>query len=285
MAKSEIKTDFWVNDLLKEAHLNLTPQGSDIKEIENALKTASKSQTGKSGYPEFCGVVKDFLIVIEDKASVENHVKYDASRGIALDIKSTKDFAINGAIHYARHLAANTSFKKIFAFGISGNPKHHRITPIFVNERGDWEILNDVETFISFSPDNIDEYYLREVLKEDTNQEKETAEILKLAEELHNDLRTYGNLTNENKPLVVSGIMLALREIEQRSFSIDSLTGDSVNTDGNKILEAIKSNLKRAVVTPETKRDKILSQFSVIKDSALLNEINPVLGETPLKHL
>lgn len=39
--------------------------------------------------------------------------------------------------------------------------------------------LPEVESFISFSVDNIDEYYVREVLKEDTDKEKELAEIFK----------------------------------------------------------------------------------------------------------
>ena len=69
MAKKEVKTDLWVYDLLSEAGISLTPQGCDIKEIDEALKTASKSGTGNVGYPEYCGVVKDFIIVIEDKAS------------------------------------------------------------------------------------------------------------------------------------------------------------------------------------------------------------------------
>ena len=49
MAKKEAVTDLWVYDLLKEAQLNLSPQGSNIKEIDEALKTASKSGTGKVG--------------------------------------------------------------------------------------------------------------------------------------------------------------------------------------------------------------------------------------------
>ena len=65
MAKKEINTDLWVNDLLKEAGIKLTAQGSDILEIDNALKTASKKGTGKVGFPEYCGVVKDFVIVDE----------------------------------------------------------------------------------------------------------------------------------------------------------------------------------------------------------------------------
>ena len=67
MTKKEVATDLWVNDLLKEAKIKLDPQGSTIKEIDEALRTASKSDTGKVGFPEYCGVVKDFLLVIEDK--------------------------------------------------------------------------------------------------------------------------------------------------------------------------------------------------------------------------
>lgn len=69
MAKKEKSTDFWVYDLLKHAEISdkFSVQGSSILEIDNALKTASKSKTGNVGMPEFVGVVKDFLIVIEDK--------------------------------------------------------------------------------------------------------------------------------------------------------------------------------------------------------------------------
>ena len=41
MAKKEVKTDLWVYDLLKDAEIELDPQGSSIKEIDDALKTAS----------------------------------------------------------------------------------------------------------------------------------------------------------------------------------------------------------------------------------------------------
>ena len=284
MAKKEVKTDLWVYELLKEANISLTAQGCDIKEIDEALKTASKSQTGNSGYPEYCGVVKDFILVIEDKASLDKHLYKDEKALIAPDVKAVRDYAVNGALFYARHLAAKTSYNKVLAIGVSGDEKHHRITPIFVNERDDYQELPDVETFISFNESNIDEFYLKEILHEETDVEKTTAEILKDAAELHEYLRTYGQLTTEQKPLVVSGIMLALREIDYKTFSIDSLIGDKVVTDGQKIYDAIKSNLQRANVTPDTKREKLLSQFSVIKDTPKINEIEGKLGKTPLKH-
>lgn len=284
MAKKEAATDLWVYDLLKEANINLDPQGSTVKEINEALKTASKSKSGKVGFPEYVGVVKDFLLVIENKADVSKHVKLNEKGVISSEVKDIKDYAVNGAIFYGQHLAKNTSYKKVIAFGISGNEKKHHISPIYVDETEYYRELPNVESFISFNNDNIDEYYIREVLNEATNHEKELAEILKDAGELHEDLRNYGNLKDIDKPLIVSGILLALREAEAKNFTIDDLTGDEFVTDGEKIFKAIESNLKRSRVAPEVKRDKILSQFSLIKDTQILNDINDTLAKTPLKH-
>lgn len=283
MAKKEVKTDLWVYDLLKDAEIKLDPQGSSIKEIDDALKTASKKGTGHVGFPEYVGVVKDFIIVIEDKPKTDKHVLLDGSV-ISLETNAVVNYAINGALFYAKHLAKNTTYKKIIAIGVSGDKKRHRISPIYVDDTDYYRELSDVESFISFNEKNIDEYYTREILKEDTNAEKELAEILKDAASLHEDLRNYGNLKDIDKPLVVSGILLALNEIEKKSFSIDNLVGDTVETDGQKIYKAIESNLKRVNVQPQVKLDKILSQFSIIRDTQILNEINDTLGETPLKY-
>ena len=284
MAKKEIKTDLWVYDLLKEAKLNLCPQGSDIVELSNALKTASKAQTGKAGYPEYCGVVKDFVIVVEDKADIADHIKRDANKLICQTTASVRNFAVNGALHYGIHLAKNTSYKKIIAIGVSGNEKRHRISPLFIDERGGYKELEDVETFTLFSEKNISEYYIKNVLKEGTDEEKTAEEILKDAKELHEDLRNYGSIQDKDKPLIVSGILLALREIEHKNFDIDNLNGDKIKTDGQKIYEAIQANLDRAQVRPQVKKDKLLSQFWVIRNTTSINEINPALGKTPLKH-
>lgn len=283
MAKNEINTDLWVNDLLKDAGISLTAQGSNILEIDNALKTASKKGTGNVGFPEYCGVIKDFLIVIEDKATIDKQAKFDDNGILDMDVKAITDYALNGAYFYAKHILKNTNYKKAIAFGISGDEKNHIIKPIYLDGREYFMDLPEVESFISFNEENIDEYYIREILKEDTDEEKTTAEIINDAKELHEYLRNYGNLSDKDKPLVVSGILLALREIEFKNFSIDQLNGDQEKTDGLKIYNAIQDNLKRSQVSPETKKDKLLSQFAIIKDTVVLNEINQVLGKTPLK--
>lgn len=284
MAKKEVRTDLWVFTLLNEANIHLDPQGSTIKELNEALKTASKKGTGKAGFPEYVGVVKDYLLVIEDKADLSHHVKFDGKGLVSMKTSDITDYAVNGALFYAKHLVKNTSYKKVIAFGVSGDQKKHKISPIYVDETEYYRELTEVQSFISFNEDNIDEYYIREILKESTDAEKETAEILKDAATLHEDLRNYGNLLDTEKPLIVSGIMLALREMEFKNFSIEDLTGDQIKTDGQKIYDAINSNLQRANVSPAVKKDKILGQFAFIKDTVKLNEIDAKLNKTPLKH-
>jgi type I restriction-modification system DNA methylase subunit len=284
MAKKEILTDLWVYELLKEANVDLHPQGSNIKDIDNALKSASKAGTGKVGFPEYSGIVKDFVLIIENKADVSLHIKRNEKDIICSEVSSVKNYAVNGALFYGKHLAKNTNYKKFIVFGVSGNEKRHKITPIFIDERGGYKELDDVETFTLFNEKNIDEYYTKTILKEQTPEDKTTEEILKDAKNLHEDLRNYGSIQDKDKPLIVSGILLALREMEHKGFSIESLIGDETNTDGEKIYEAIEKNLRRANVSPQVKKDKLLSQFLVIKDTKAINEVNEFLKKTPLKH-
>src|SRR5699024_10779853 len=233
MLTNEASTDLWVWELLKEAGIDksMSPQGSSVKEINEALKTASKSRTGNVGRPEYVGVVQDFVIVIENKKDTANQIKRNEKDINATDTVSIKDFAVNGALFYGKHIAKETNFKKIIGNGVSGNEKHYEISPVFIDERGNYKELQNLETFISFSPSNIQEYYIKEILEEDTDKEKELKYILIDAQELHEDLRNYGAIQDKDKPLIVSGILLALREIEYGGFSIDFLTGDTNTTD------------------------------------------------------
>lgn len=57
----------------------------------------------------------------------------------------------------------------------------------------------------------------------------ELEDIIKKSAELHEALRNYGQLGDSEKPLVVSAILLALKE---ETFSIELLKGDELKTDG-----------------------------------------------------
>lgn len=280
MAKKEVKTDLWVARQLDDSKIKYDAQGSDVKEINDALQSASKRGTGNAGYPEYVAIVKDFVIVIEDKADLAKHQKLTSTGILSVDQKDIADYAVNGAYFYAKHIAQNSSFHKIFAIGVSGDEKHHRITPLYVDDRDGYKQLPDIESFTSFTAVNIDEYYTRYVLAEKTDVEKTTEEILKDAAELHEYLRTYGSLKDQDKPLVVSGILLAL---DDKFFKHDDLLGDETTTDGQLIYDAIKRRLKASNIGPDAKRDKLMSEFSIIRTSARLNEVDAKLGKTPLK--
>ena len=286
MAKKEVKTDLWVASQLNDCKIPFSAQGSDVKEINDALASASKRGTGKAGYPEYVAVVNDYVLVIEDKADTDKHVKLTDTGILDVSVKSVTDYAVNGAYFYAKHIAQNSPFKKVFAIGVSGDAKHHKITPVYVDDREGYTELEPVESFTMFNRLNIYEYYLRNVLKEETDTEKTTAQILKDAAELHEYLRTYGTLKDQDKPLVVSGILLALDEIEYGGFHMNMLAGDQTPgmRDGDKLMNAIKGRLTRSNVGPDAKKDKLLAEFAILQTSFRLNEVNPTLGKTPLKY-
>ena len=117
MAKQEVKVDLWVAKQLDEAEIkDYDPQGSDIPELNEALKTASKTGKGGPGYPEYVAVVKDFVIVIENKANQDFHIKLNDDGVVELsDIKAVRDYAVNGALHYARHISTTVSYTHLRA--------------------------------------------------------------------------------------------------------------------------------------------------------------------------
>lgn len=282
MSKNERKTDFFIGKLLDVAQITYTPNGSDIKEVQDALKTASKKGTGRVGFPEFVAISKDFILVIENKADLDKQVVYDNDEQTALlmDAKSITGYAENGALHYAQVIIEKTPFKKVFAFGCSGDEKHHCIRPLFVDETG-YKLLDEVENFENFNPNNIEKYYKEQVLGEVPQEIKEKEEIIKEAATLHEHLRNYGQLGDSEKPLVVSAILLALCD---DNFDIKSLTGNDIQTDGQKIFNSISNYMEKVKVTPSTKKEKVLGQFTVVKDRTLLNQVDARLTKTPLRY-
>ena len=115
MARSEIKTDLWVARQLDECGIKFDAQGSSTREIDEALKTASKRGTGRAGYPEYVAVIGDFVLVIEDKAALDKHVHLTAQGVVDTEVKSVTDYAVNGAYFYGKHIAQHSTFRKVFA--------------------------------------------------------------------------------------------------------------------------------------------------------------------------
>jgi len=286
---NERKTDFFINGLLQNVGIQCTPNSSNIKEVQDALKSASKKGTGNTGFPDLVGLSNNFLIVIEDKPALQKQAKYsDDQQTVLCDkVESIVNYAENGALHYAKVIIAKTGFRQIFAFGCSGDEKHHKIRPIYVDETG-YKLMREVENFENFSAQNINKYYREQVLGEIPVEAIELEEILNKSKELHEALRNYGQLGDSEKPLVVSAILLALCE---DTFDIKSLKGDNIQTDGQLIYNALSAYMERVQVQPPTKKSQILNQFTLIKDRPILNKIDDrltdkdtMLAKTPLRY-
>lgn len=275
---NEATFDLFINNLLDEVGITHDAQGSSVKDINNALKTASKNQDGNVGKPEYIAVIKDFVLVIEDKRARDKLVLRGDDNKILLSPDATMNYAVNGALFYAQKILEGSSYKKVFAFGCVPD---NIIKPVFVDESG-YKELEEVKNFENFNADKIINYYKREVLNERPEQ-KTLEEILKCAKTLHKDLRNYGQLGDAEKPLVVSAILLALRE-KKHGFNLYQLTGDDEKTDGEKLFDQIQINLRRAKVAPQVKLERVLNQFTLIKDRPQLNNITPALKKTPLKY-
>ncbi len=276
---SEGDTDLFISKLLDEAGIDHSSQGSTILGIKEALKTASKRKTGKPGRPEFVAQSKEFIIIIEDKEdrNKQRLLCEDDEEKLDLSVDAITTYAENGALFYAQHIVENSNFKKIFAFGCSGNEKHHIIRPIFVDTEG-CKFLNEVENFETFNEDNIEDYYDVEVLGKKPVIITEMENLLEKSKTLNEQLTFFGQVSDSEKPLVVSAILLALKE----NLNIDDLTADKFDKDGDKIHNKLCRNLQREEVGD--KRETILNQFNFIKDRTKLNTFDNQLGKTPLKY-
>lgn len=116
-----------------------------------------------------------------------------------MSTEAVTDYAVNGAYHYASHIAKKSPFTEVFAVGVSGDSKHHTISPVFVNDREGYKRLPDLESFTWLSPSNIVEYYTRMFLTNQPTSRRPPNQILKDAAELHEYLRTYGSIKDQDK--------------------------------------------------------------------------------------
>lgn len=284
MSLTEKTTDRYIANLLDAAHIVYQADKSNIKEIEDCLKTSSKRGTGKQGFPEFIGMSNGFVIVVEDKASSDFQAKYineEDSETLLMDTASVTKYAENGALHYALHIIQNTSFKKVFAFGCSGtDSKRMTIRPIFVSPTS-YKILPKVKDFTSFNESNIQRYYDEQVRGNEPIERVELRGILSRAKTLHEDLRNYGQLGDTEKPLVVSAILLALQE---KDFSTEQLNCDTFHSDGKKIFEALSRHMERVKVEPQVKKERVIDQFRLIVNRPILSECDARLGKSPLRY-
>lgn len=282
---AEAMTHNIVYNMMSNVGMTPYPEECPIVEVQEALATASKNMTGKKGRPDVIARVGNYLIIVENKANVNYQAKYmtDKDDTLLMDKPSIKDYAENGALHYAQHIVCHTSFDKVFAFGCSGTEKERlRIRPIYVSKTG-YKILPQVKDFADFgTAERIETYYRTKVLEGKSQQQMELELILSRAQKLHEDLRNYGSLGENDKPQLVSAILLALCN---RNFHTNDLSKeDAEQSDGELIYDAIVEHMDEVGVLPEDKRSLVLHHFEFVKLRPQLSSIHPALGKSPLKY-
>mgnify|MGYP001940385561 FL=1 len=277
--------DEYMNDEIKSLGVKYYREFSGNIEVQDALKSASKRLNGNVGKPEFTFFSREFLVVIEDKNDINLHIYSEDDTIILDDENIVPKYAVNGAIHYAKHIINNTDIvSKAFAIGASGNGHSNKISIYFVDENN-YKFISDINNLNDLKEDNIEEFYRVSVLGELPKEERELKEVNKIAADLHEDLRNYGSLEGEKKASVVSAILLAL-ENEDVIFNVDKLQGlqgEGVK-DGEILFDAIDKYLRNKSLMPHAKIGELKDNFTFIQNDLTLNRIREDLGMTPLKY-
>lgn len=211
MSVNERITENLVRDRFRElgyfaedAETRVEEQRSQIAEISRLLKGASKTGGLGMGSPEFivtAGSVPDFVLVVECKGDVKKHESAHHDRPV--------EFAVDGALTYAAALSKNFH---VIAVAVSGQSANELRVSTYLHPRGaaEAQILNArsgaaLDVLVSFAD------YLDAAQYDPEVERARVSDLMAFSRELHNFMRDYGKLTEAEKPLLVSGTLLALR--------------------------------------------------------------------------
>ncbi len=278
MSKNEKKTENLSRKLLTKAGIFdnsdfiVEEQKSDNPVIQKLLKSASKSGTGL-GKPEFIIRKKDdndFLMVIECKADTKYHESKNR------DIY--RDFAVDGALLYGSHLSKEFN---VIAIGISGeNEDDAKIsTFLYAKKSPTYTDLIDENNQKIKEILNWDRYIDRAKF-DPVLAKSRHSDLMRFSRDLHDYMRDYAKITEAQKPLLVSGVLLALMD---RGFEVayNKYEGEEL---ANETFNSIKKIIEKAELgdTHETKKKAVINAFSFIAHHPELQKIDAKRNESPL---
>jgi type I restriction enzyme M protein len=234
---------------------------SDNPRINNLLK--SKSGNGKPGRVEFIITFKDApenIIIIECKADVRKHESEDRS--------NYGEFAIDGALWYASYLSKEFN---VIAIAVSGQTEEEIKVSNFLwikKNTGYKELkrkkIEELKEYISLFRND------EEVLK------KKEKELVKFSRDLHNYMRDYAKLTEEQKPLLVSALLIAL---DDETFKKIYTSASNSKILSGWIIDGIERNLESAEI-PEAKKKNLIQVYSFIPAHPELSKGNVLMEIT-----
>jgi 16S rRNA G966 N2-methylase RsmD len=297
MAKNERKTENVVRaELTKHGYYDLNSdiqveeQKSNIEGVKALLKNASKSGGTGSGSPEFIissPASPDFLIVIECKADVNDHKSQnindilDGNPFLETDeekSKRTKRFSVDGVLHYAKALSKKFN---VVSIAVSGETKKSALVDTFLWPKGDIKPKSlktkegaGIDGFIPWTD------YIEHATYDPTVQKLRFDELMAFAAELHDFMRDHAKLTESEKPLLVSGTLIALKN---KAFvaSYGVQTPSQLQKDWMRV---IKQEIDAASI-PQAKKDNMAQPYSSIGVHPELGKASKAYPKGPLHEL
>lgn len=296
MAKNERKTENIVRDELKKHgfdptyNIKVEEQKSDIEDVKALMKSASKSGGTGGGSPEFIissPSSPDFLLIIECKADVKDHISpvvTDIINGTAFietddaKAKRTKRFAVDGILHYAKSLSKKFN---VISIAISGETKKSASIDTYLWPKGGIKpkelrtkakaALNDFIPWLD---------YIEHATFDPAVEKLRLDELMAFAAELHEFMRDHAKLTESEKPLLVSGTLIALKN---KAF----VASYGVQTPAQlqkAWMRVIKEEIDAASI-PQAKKDNMTQPYSSIGIHPELGKASKAYPKGPLHEL
>lgn len=258
-----VKKQLAILTLKKRVDYNEESAMSDyMKEaLKGSAKTKNKSNFGK---PDFHIEKYKIPVIIEDKLGVKYHQAVNKS-GIRMDEKAVRDYAVNGAIYYAKNMIASKKYDEVVAIGVSGdNEDNIKISVFYVfsptiepKEMKAYTSLNFVQNEESF-----DQFYRDATVTELERHSilvKSREEILKHAKKL-NTLMNNHNIGVDQRVVYVSGMLLSMQDVLDECGNI---IDEGLNPDE---LKGIQSEQKRDSVIIVKHLEEFLDQKNISSD-------------------
>lgn len=286
---SRIKqTKYTVESAMSDYLKNAIQQGVLLKRLE--LEEAGETEKGKSWKPDFHLETFDIPVLIENKLGIN---KLSATNGdkIKNDIKSVKNFAVNGAIHYAQCAIMSKKYTEAIAIGISGNnPSNVTIKVYYVFGATD-ETYKLVETYTTLdfleSKKSFTEFYKAATLTEDEKHKiliDSQAKLQEYAKKLNKLMHNHA-ITAPQRVLYVSGMLLAMQDLAdiKKGLLPDDLKGINLDNqrDGDTIVNQIENYLTLKEI-PLDKKNLMMASFKEINkdiDRDKKIELDPIIGK------
>lgn len=273
MASNERVTENLVRDALRSLgyfdfsnEITVEEQSSTIKAVQVALKSAGKAGRGGHGAPEFIitdASTPDFLMVVECKSNVKFHKSKNLDKPV--------DYAVDGALHYSKFLSKNFN---VISIAVSGTDERGLEISYFIQTKGaiDPKPLmtkggHEINEIISWSDALIHATWDPEVLK------VREVDLISFSRDIHDFMRDYAKLTEQDKPLVVSGTLIALQN-QAFAKSYDAYSPEDLQAEWFKVIQA---ELEKADM-PKAKKQQISQPYSTI---AVLPELGKATEEFP----